>query len=112
MPKANPEGFQGEIWTQGLLPGSGVKKILANYLAALPSGSTKKWNPESGKGRGITETETEYGIKYLWQKIHIAEIMIFSTNLILFQSIKQSLIILSIGDFQVYSLKQTLRIFT
>ena len=59
MPKTNPGGFQG------LLPGSGVKKILANYLAAWPSGSTKTWNPEFGNGTGITETETEYGIKYL-----------------------------------------------
>ena len=26
-------------------------------------GSTKTWNPESGNGNGVTETETEYGIR-------------------------------------------------
>ena len=46
------------------------------YLTGQESGSTKRWNPESGNGNGngngnrITETETEtkteteYGIKY------------------------------------------------
>ena len=27
------------------------------------NGSTKTWNPESGNGNGVTETETEYGIR-------------------------------------------------
>ena len=32
----------------------------------MKMGSTKTWNPESGNGNGIIETEmeTEYGIKY------------------------------------------------
>ena len=33
-------------------------------VGVFADGSTKTWNPESGNGNGITETETEYGIKY------------------------------------------------
>ena len=36
-------------------------------------------NPESGNGNGITETETENGIKYQWQKIKKFHITQFST---------------------------------
>ena len=41
--------------------------------------STKTSNPESGNGNNITETETEYGIKYQRKKIKELHIAQFST---------------------------------
>ena len=35
----------------------------SSLIKLYTAGSTKTWNPESGNGNGITETETEYGIR-------------------------------------------------
>ena len=44
-------------------------------------GSTKTWNPQSGNGNGITETETEYGIcERRFQAIDLKKIYISNDN--------------------------------
>ena len=45
----------------------------------IKSGSTKTWNPESGNGNGITETETEYGIcERRFQAIDLKKILVMT----------------------------------